>query len=143
MYNDLLEESKRAETEINNRESTCTSTIASIAEQVERVRTTQADLNRQAPLKAEELADKLGQMDERIAEMKRNTGRIQNFQLNREQEHKAFEARRDDLTTMVVGLKEAKSIISQLQGGSFLQVKDTILSEIRSHSEKIGNIIIK
>ena len=114
MYNDLLEESKRAETEINNRESTCTSTIASIAEQVERVRTTQADLNRQAPLKAEELADKLGQMDERIAEMKRNTGRIQNFQLNREQEHKAFEARRDDLTTMVVGLKEANGMIAQL-----------------------------
>jgi flagellar capping protein FliD len=112
MYNDLLEEGTRANTEITGRESTCTSTIASIAEQLERVRTTQADLNRQAPLKAEELADKLEQIDERMVEMKRNNGRLQNFQANREEEHRAFEARRDDLTTMVVGLKEAKDVIA-------------------------------
>lgn len=79
MLADLQAESTRAEGVLNQREATCTAKIAEIDAYTERVLRAKADMERQVPLRQEELADKQHQMEQKSEELERNRNRLANF----------------------------------------------------------------
>ena len=83
-----------------------------IDEYTERTLRTKADLEKQLPLKKEELDDKLVQMREKTEELARNKKRIQAFFETREAEHKEYMEHREEMTSLINGLKEAKTVVS-------------------------------
>jgi hypothetical protein len=75
-------------------------------------------------LREEELNIKLESIQNNKEEINRNKEKVLTFSESRDEEHKEYEKRRDEMVTMINGLKEAKQIVSELSSGkSFLEVK--------------------
>ncbi|CAD8135477.1 unnamed protein product [Paramecium pentaurelia] len=122
----LAERLETCETHISQNSQTISDSQTKLAQAQEQV----------GPLE-QKLLDKRHQAEDKEGEEQRNNDRINKLILQRQESRQQFESKRDELTSIVGALSEAKKIIGSIK------TDPTALIQLKNHKENILNQIQK
>ncbi|CAD8116248.1 unnamed protein product [Paramecium sonneborni] len=139
LFYDLRDEDARSSKANGERQAQCSDQFQLINQIQEKAVVAKADYERQIPGKQEELLNKLGQVEQKNAEIQRNDQLQIKFQEERRKDHETYERKRDELIGLINGLKQAQQIIRQLQtphpGGALVQLKEHHQQLLKSYAQ--------